>query len=69
VPRYDFRCSFCGPFERIVSIRETTDTATCPDCGEAGTRVFGSPQLFSRTSPVRRALAAECDGAYPVRRP
>lgn len=57
MPRYDFRCSFCGPFERVVPIRETTDEATCPDCGGSATRVFGSPQVFSRTSAVRRALS------------
>jgi putative FmdB family regulatory protein len=59
VPAYDYRCSFCGPFTQTRSIRETTDVASCPDCGGEATRVFTSPQLFTRTSAVRRAVEAE----------
>jgi putative FmdB family regulatory protein len=59
VPAYDYRCSFCGPFTLVRSIWEATDVAVCPDCEGDATRVFASPEMFTRTSAVRRALEAE----------
>lgn len=55
MPTYEYRCSFCGPFTRLRSIREETATSSCPDCGESATRVFGVPQVFHRTTSVQRA--------------
>lgn len=58
MPTYEYRCGFCGPFNRVLSIRDVTATSTCPDCGESATRVFSTPTLIARTSPLRRAVQA-----------
>ena len=64
MPTYDYRCRFCGPFTRVLSIRDVTATSTCPDCGESATRVFGLPTVIDRTSPLRRAVRAAQQSAH-----
>ena len=67
MPTYDYRCRFCGPFSRVLSIRDVTAASCCPDCGESATRVFSTPTLIGRTSPLRRAVqAAEKSAAEPT---
>lgn len=64
MPTYDYRCRFCGPFSQALSIRDVTASSICPDCGEPAARVFSTPTLIDRTSPLRRAARAAEKSAH-----
>lgn len=47
MPTYDFRCSSCeNHYTRILSMSDRDTPTTCPECGEAGTRVPSLPQFI-----------------------
>jgi putative FmdB family regulatory protein len=58
MPSYDFRCERCGPFSRVLPMREATGTSACPQCAAVAPRVFGAPALVGGATPIRRARAA-----------
>lgn len=50
MPRYEYRCSACGPFARHVSISRYLELANCPSCGTASPRAVSSP-FITRLAP------------------
>ncbi len=49
MPLYEYACTTCkDKFERLASMSESTDTATCPDCGGRGLRALSAFASFSR---------------------
>jgi len=43
MPRYDFRCSRCGPFEVRAELSVVGGGAACPSCGALAVRMFSAP--------------------------
>jgi putative FmdB family regulatory protein len=67
MPTYDYRCGSCGPFTRLLSMREVGDVAACPGCRSTARRVFGAPALVGGPTPLNRARgAAEKSSSEPA---
>ena len=49
MPLYEYSCTTCKiRFERLASMSESTDTASCPDCGSRSLRAISAFASFSR---------------------
>ncbi|NMD58239.1 MULTISPECIES: FmdB family zinc ribbon protein [Tsukamurella] len=57
MPTYEFRCSSCGPFDAVFSMREVPATTAC-DCGASARRGITAPRLGSGASGAMKLLDA-----------
>ncbi len=57
MPTYEFRCSSCGPFDAVFSMRDVPDATTCR-CGAPARRGITAPRLGSGASGAMRLLDA-----------
>lgn len=58
MPIYTYRCSQCGPFERVRPIADRKAQARCPSCEAVSHRVFDSPYLPQNPAALGRAKEA-----------
>jgi putative FmdB family regulatory protein len=66
VPTYDYRCRHCGPFVRLLPMREVTATSPCPGCAAGAPRVFAAPALLGGSTALSRAqTTAEASASEP----
>jgi putative FmdB family regulatory protein len=47
MPRYNYECTSCGPFDAWASIGESDEPGECPDCGGLGDRALAAPFVGS----------------------
>ena len=57
MPTYEFRCSSCGPFDAVFSMREVPAATPCR-CGATARRGITAPRLGSGASGAMRLLDA-----------
>jgi putative FmdB family regulatory protein len=55
MPRYDYQCSVCGPFNDFRPLSEWDKHATCPSCGSLSKRCVAMPRLSCVSRNVRIA--------------
>jgi len=58
MPRYNYACTDCGPFEAWASIDASDDPTECPICGGMGGRALAAPFVGSGGS--RPEVAPAC---------
>ncbi|MEA2149687.1 MAG: Zinc ribbon domain [Solirubrobacteraceae bacterium] len=64
MPRYDYACPACGPFEGLADAAAAGAGAVCPSCGEVAARTFSAP---GGRGPRRRRLLGGLDAAALTR--
>lgn len=47
MPRYNYECTSCGPFDAWASIGASEEPAECPGCGGMGDRTLAAPFVAS----------------------
>ncbi|NKY18206.1 FmdB family zinc ribbon protein [Tsukamurella spumae] len=57
MPTYEFRCSSCGPFDAVFSMREVPESTECR-CGSPARRGITAPRLGSGASAAMKLLDA-----------
>ncbi|MET9325954.1 FmdB family zinc ribbon protein [Tsukamurella sp. NPDC003166] len=57
MPTYEFRCSSCGPFDAVYSMREVPEATACR-CGAPARRGITAPRLGSGASRAMKLLDA-----------
>ncbi|TWS20241.1 zinc ribbon domain-containing protein [Tsukamurella asaccharolytica] len=57
MPTYEFRCSSCGPFDAVFSMREVPAATACR-CGSPARRGITAPRLGSGASSAMKLLDA-----------
>ncbi|BDD83108.1 hypothetical protein TPB0596_28710 [Tsukamurella pulmonis] len=57
MPTYEFRCSGCGPFDAVFSMREVPATTPCR-CGAPARRGISAPRLGTGATGAMRLLDA-----------
>ena len=59
MPTYAFRCPDCGGgFDERRPFAQASDPATCPACGGAAVKRFGTPMVFRKGVAARALLEA-----------
>ena len=58
MPTYRFRCHECGAFDTVRPMSQATTPASCPDCGETATRIYGVHSVRFVEPGLRAALDA-----------
>ncbi|HLG61499.1 MAG TPA: FmdB family zinc ribbon protein [Ktedonosporobacter sp.] len=56
MPRYEFRCDHCGPFECWRSLDQVSTPMVCPTCQVTARRVYTAPGLVKTPTAIARAL-------------
>lgn len=56
MPRYEFCCKNCGPFERWRSFNEASIPMICPVCQSVARRVYTTPGLVKTPPALARQL-------------
>jgi putative FmdB family regulatory protein len=56
VPKYEFLCEDCGPFEERRPFAEVGDPMMCPSCGEEARRVYSMPNLKTVSTALSNAM-------------
>lgn len=71
MPRYEFVCEACGPFEQWRDHRESGEPMPCPSCNVAARRVYSMPRfnVSSRAKARARLSDEQGDKAGVVERP
>ncbi|TWS25158.1 zinc ribbon domain-containing protein [Tsukamurella sputi] len=57
MPTYEFRCSSCGPFDAVFSMRDVPATTACR-CGAPARRGITAPRLGAGASGAMKLLDA-----------
>jgi putative FmdB family regulatory protein len=55
MPLYEYECSVCGPFSLLRQFSQSSDPASCPDCGTAAQKVFSVINLGTMRPQNRKA--------------
>jgi putative FmdB family regulatory protein len=63
MPRYNYSCRRCGPFEEWQSMSRSEEPAPCPGCGKPAPRALSLPNMSfvdsaTRTAHVRNEKSA-----------
>jgi putative FmdB family regulatory protein len=58
MPRYNYACTTCGPFEAWASIGASGEPAECPACGGMSDRALAAP--FIASAGHKQAAALIC---------
>lgn len=71
MPRYEFLCEGCGPFERWRDHREASAPMCCPSCEGAARRVYSMPGFNVTSKDGKKARLLNEQGSEPrlVERP
>lgn len=56
MPRYDYVCDDCGPFQAWAAMDDADKDCTCSACGQMGLRQVAMPRLGLMNGKLRRAL-------------
>ncbi len=64
MPRYEFFCETCGPFEQWRPFDEANNPMRCPVCQAAARRVYSLPGLVKTPPALARALYREEKSAH-----
>lgn len=56
MPFYTFHCEDCGCFEKLLSMKNLTNTTMCPQCEMGSIRVYTPPSLIFTPYAVRRRV-------------
>ncbi len=64
MPRYEFLCAACGPFEQWRPFAEASAPMRCPNCQMLARRVFSPPGLARTPPALARALYRAEKSAY-----
>lgn len=59
MPRYEYRCDSCGPFDEHRSMDRATAPAPCPDCSAPARRAYTAPGGRSRTGILGAASGSD----------
>jgi putative FmdB family regulatory protein len=59
MPRYNYECANCGPFENWAALALSDEPAECPDCGGMGDRALAAPFVGS-AAPAKSSTAPAC---------
>lgn len=71
MPRYEFLCTACGPFEEWRDHREAKEPMFCPSCNVVAKRVYSMPSVTvtSKTETKARLLDEQGSEAGLAKRP
>ena len=60
MPRYNYLCADCGPFEEIVPLSAFADPQACPECAAPAPRALSAATLMGggEAEPARRSQSA-----------
>ena len=64
MPRYEFRCEHCGPFECWRPFDEAGAPMVCPKCQSVARRVYTAPGLVKTQPALAQALYRAEKSAY-----
>jgi putative FmdB family regulatory protein len=64
MPRYNYSCQRCGPFEAWRSMSMSDDPADCPACGKASPRALSLPNMSFVDGATRTAHARNEKSAH-----
>ncbi|MBE3559024.1 MAG: zinc ribbon domain-containing protein [Ktedonobacteraceae bacterium] len=64
MPRYEFLCEQCGPFECWRAFAEAGLPARCPQCATVARKVYTVPGLVKTPAPLAQALYRAEKSAY-----
>jgi putative FmdB family regulatory protein len=64
MPRYEFICEACGPFDVWRPVSEAGAPLSCPACGAPAARLFTAPGLARMPAPLRAARDREEKSAH-----
>jgi putative FmdB family regulatory protein len=64
MPRYEFHCETCGPFEQWRPFEAATTPMLSPSCGTAVKRLYSIPGLVKTPPALLRALAGSEKSMY-----
>ena len=56
MPRYEFRCEHCGPFECWRPLVEASVPMICPQCQTVARRVYTAPGLVKTPPALAQAM-------------
>lgn len=54
MPTYTYACRGCGRFDLLRMVCDRDECASCPECGDVGTRVFAAAHLARLDPSVDR---------------
>jgi putative FmdB family regulatory protein len=56
MPRYEFLCEECGPFEQWINMSSITEKVDCPTCDHQANRMYSPPGIILTSYALRRRV-------------